>query len=91
MSDDRDSVWAQYTLRVQNRDEFRAQLQEKGIPTAVHYPVTMADQPAYKELVRCHDLTESRKAAEEVVSLPMYADMPAEDVEKTVQSILSLN
>lgn len=69
------SVWAQYTLRVPNRDQFQAKLQEKGVPTAVHYPIPMADQPAYKEIATAHDITHARKAAKEVVSLPMYPDM----------------
>lgn len=69
------SVWAQYTLRVPNRDQFQAKLQEKGVPTAVHYPIPMADQPAYKDIATAHDISHARKAATEVVSLPMYPDM----------------
>ncbi|MGE4132537.1 MAG: DegT/DnrJ/EryC1/StrS family aminotransferase [Bdellovibrionales bacterium] len=69
------SAWAQYTLQVPKRDLFQKQLQEKGIPTAVHYPRTMADQPAYKDNGRILDISVSRKMAEVVVSLPMYPDM----------------
>lgn len=69
------SVWAQYTLRVPNRDQFQAKLQENGVPTAVHYPIPMADQPAYKEISVVHDIPNARQAAKEVVSLPMYPDM----------------
>ena len=72
------SVWAQYTIEVDNREGFQAKLKEKGVPTAVHYPVTMADQPAYKENTRCMDISRARKATERVMSLPMYADMPDE-------------
>ena len=81
------SVWAQYTLRVPDREAFQASLKDKGVPTAVHYPITMADQPAYKEITTIHDITEARKAANEVVSLPMYPDM-AHDVQDQIIEII---
>ena len=83
------SVWAQYTLRVPDREAFQASLKEKGIPTAVHYPITMADQPAFKEITTVHDITQARKAANEVVSLPMYPDMPHDIQDQIIETILS--
>jgi UDP-2-acetamido-2-deoxy-ribo-hexuluronate aminotransferase len=44
---DRTSVFAQYTLLVQDRDALQARLHQAGIPTAVHYPVPLNEQPAY--------------------------------------------
>ncbi len=73
---DRGSSWAQYTLQVPGREQFQKALSEKGVPTAVHYPRTMPDQPAYKNIGRCHDIPVSRRLAEVVVSLPLYPDMP---------------
>ena len=75
VSDDCTSAWAQYTLQVNNRDDFQKSLQQKGVPTAVHYPITMPDQPAYKEIGRLHSAEVSRRLAQTVVSLPLYADM----------------
>jgi len=72
---DRGSVWAQYTIRVPNRDEFQRRMNELGVPTAVHYPSTMAEQPAYTKLVRAGKLPHATLASREVVSLPMYPDM----------------
>lgn len=72
---DRQSVWAQYTLWVPDRKVFQKRLQDVGVPTAVHYPITMADQPAYKETSTVHDISRARQAADHVVSLPMYPDM----------------
>ena len=69
------SVWAQYTLWVPDREKFQAHLQKKNVPTAVHYPITMADQPAYRETSTIHDISVARLAAKHVVSLPMYPDM----------------
>jgi UDP-2-acetamido-2-deoxy-ribo-hexuluronate aminotransferase len=70
------SVWAQYTLTITHRDLFQKKMMELGVPTTVHYPMTMPDQPWYKENTKCqHDITHSRWAANHVISLPMYPDM----------------
>lgn len=70
------SVWAQYTLTITNRDLFQKKMTELGVPTTVHYPMTMPDQPWYKENTPCqHDISQSRWAANHVLSLPMYPDM----------------
>ena len=69
------NVWAQYTLALVKRTEFQAFLQEKGVPTTVHYPSTMPAQPAYKNNGRSLPVPLADKAAQTVVSVPMYADM----------------
>jgi UDP-2-acetamido-2-deoxy-ribo-hexuluronate aminotransferase len=86
---DRQSVWAQYTLRVPNRDAFQKHLQEKGVPTAVHYPKTMGDQPAYTSISTVHDISVARKAANEVVSLPMYPDMTESIQNQIIEAVKS--
>ena len=72
---DRTSVFAQYTVFVENRESVQAILKEKGIPTAVHYPISMHMQPAYKELCCPECCPESVKAAKSVMSLPMHPDL----------------
>ena len=84
---DRGSVWAQYTLWVPDRAKFQAKLQEKSIPTAVHYPLTMCDQDAYKTTGRVLDIKTARLAAEHVVSLPMYPDMTTEIQDRVIEAI----
>lgn len=70
------SVWAQYTVTVTNRDLFQKKMSELQVPTAVHYPMTMPDQPWYqKNTPATHDISISRWAASHVVSLPMFPDM----------------
>jgi UDP-2-acetamido-2-deoxy-ribo-hexuluronate aminotransferase len=69
------SAWAQYTLRVSEREQFQAAMSQKGIPTSVHYPRAICDQPAYVERVRTVSAEQSRLAAAQVISLPMYPDM----------------
>ncbi len=64
------SAWAQYTIRVKNRDHVQAALLKKGIPTMVHYPLPLNRQPAVADLNAC--LPHGERAAEEVLSLPMH-------------------
>lgn len=75
MRADRDCVWAQYTVFVDDRAAVQAALQAQGIPTAVHYPKPLHHQPAYAQHC-CPDCCgESVKAAARVMSLPMSADL----------------
>jgi UDP-2-acetamido-2-deoxy-ribo-hexuluronate aminotransferase len=76
---DRDCVWAQYTVFVDERARVQSTLQAQGIPTAVHYPKPLHHQPAYKKLGRAEDCPQSTLAAERVMSLPMSADLKAAD------------
>lgn len=64
------SAWAQYTLRVAERDTVRQALSDAGIPTAVHYPVPLNRQPAVADL-SAH-LPVGDQMANEVLSLPMH-------------------
>jgi UDP-2-acetamido-2-deoxy-ribo-hexuluronate aminotransferase len=72
---DRTSVFGQYTVFVDEREELQDKLREAGIPTAVYYPVPMNAQPAYKHLC-CPDCTPlAAQAAKRVISLPMHPDL----------------
>jgi UDP-2-acetamido-2-deoxy-ribo-hexuluronate aminotransferase len=84
---DRTSVYAQYTVLVPNRERVRAILQEANIPTAVHYPVPVNLQPAYRHLC-CPGCTPVASwMAEHVMSLPMGPDLAAQD-QKRVTKVL---
>ncbi|MBW8848129.1 MAG: DegT/DnrJ/EryC1/StrS family aminotransferase [Burkholderiales bacterium] len=72
---DRDCVWAQYTVFVDDRDAVQAKLKAAGIPTAVHYPRPLHHQPAYAKYARAEDCPHSVQAAQRVMSLPMSADL----------------
>lgn len=83
-----ESVWAQYTVTVTNRDVFQKKMQELGVPTTVHYPMTMADQPWYaKNTPQRHDITHSRWAAQHVISLPMFPDMTVDQQSKVIAAV----
>jgi UDP-2-acetamido-2-deoxy-ribo-hexuluronate aminotransferase len=67
------SSWAQYTIRVRDRDKVQAHLQGKGIPTAIHYPIPMHAQEAFRHLgVGDGACPHASQAAREVLSLPMH-------------------
>jgi len=84
---DRDSVWGQYTVRVANRSAVQAVLAEAGIPTAVHYPKPLHRQPAYAKYGDPNGCPLSLVAADEVMSLPMSADLSEGDLERVVAAL----
>jgi len=66
------SVWAQYSVRVSNRDELQVKLKEQGIPTAVHYPMPLHLQEAFDYLgYQKGDFPISELVSREIMSLPM--------------------
>lgn len=82
---DRNSVYAQYTLKLEQRAAAQAALAAAGVPTAVHYPKPLHKQPAYAAhgaQVRCEV---SLQLAESVLSLPMSADLSDADQDRVVQ------
>jgi len=86
---DRTSVYAQCTVLVSDRAAVQKRLSEAGIPTAVHYPVPLNEQPAYKHLC-CSDCTPiAQQIAKRVMSLPMSPDLSAEDQDKIVGALLA--
>ena len=79
------SVYAQYTIQLDDRDEIARRLNEAGVPTAVHYPLPLHRQPAIAELdcVRT-SLAEAEAAAARVLSLPMGPDLDDEVQDRIV-------
>ncbi|MGB3290157.1 MAG: DegT/DnrJ/EryC1/StrS family aminotransferase [Burkholderiaceae bacterium] len=79
------SAWAQYTVRVANRDAVQATLHAAGIPTAVHYPIPLNQQPAVAN-PNAH-LPAGDAAAREVLSLPMHPYLPEDQAQKIAQAL----
>lgn len=78
---DRTSVYGQYTVFCDDRAAVQQRLAEAGVPTAVHYPIPLNEQPAYKNLC-CADCTPvAQYTAKRVMSLPMSADFDNETLE----------
>lgn len=84
---DRTSVFAQYTILTDEREALQERLGESGIPTAVHYPVPLNEQPAYKHLC-CPDCTPvAQQNAKRVMSLPMSPDLSEQEQRHIVKEI----
>jgi UDP-2-acetamido-2-deoxy-ribo-hexuluronate aminotransferase len=82
------SAWAQYTIRIGNRDRVQASLHAAGIPTTVHYPLPLNKQPAVEDISAL--LPEGDLAAQEVLSLPMHPYLIESDIELIAQNIINL-
>jgi dTDP-4-amino-4,6-dideoxygalactose transaminase len=82
------SAWHLYTLRARDRERLRAHLSARGIATAVHYPRPIHLQPAMAAAGgRPGDLPVSERLSEEVISLPLYPELPLETVERIADEV----
>jgi UDP-2-acetamido-2-deoxy-ribo-hexuluronate aminotransferase len=82
------SVYAQYTIQVSDREAVVKALHDKGIPTAVHYPVTLDRQPALASVMAgSADLAIAHALAERVVSLPMHPYLSEENLREIVAAV----
>lgn len=78
-------VYHQYVIRVAQRDKMAAYLSDHGVGTGIHYPVPVHLQPAY--VTPNGVLPETEKAAGEILSLPMYPQLPHDDVRRVARLI----
>jgi UDP-2-acetamido-2-deoxy-ribo-hexuluronate aminotransferase len=82
------SVYAQYTIQVEDRAKIEAGLKARGIPTAVHYPVPLHFQPVFSELGQgAGSFPISEAAAQRVLSLPMHPYLSEEHQNKVVEAL----
>jgi UDP-2-acetamido-2-deoxy-ribo-hexuluronate aminotransferase len=84
---DRDCVWGQYTVFVDERDRVQAALQAAGVPTAVHYPRPLHRQLAYASYAPAPGCPEAERAAQRVLSLPMSADLTESDQDRVIAAL----
>lgn len=81
-------VYAQYTVRVPNRDGVASKLKEQGIPTAVYYPKCLHEQPAFAACgYRWGDFPEAERASREVLSLPMHPFLTESEQDRIVSAL----
>ncbi|MDQ7733396.1 DegT/DnrJ/EryC1/StrS family aminotransferase [Halomonas sp. SpR1] len=78
------SAWAQYTILVKDRDETLGKLKEAGIPTAVHYPIPLNQQPAVKD--DTVNLPIGDEIAKKVMSLPMHPYLSTQDQIRVIEA-----
>jgi len=87
---DRSHTYHQYTVRVNagRRDQFRSFLSDRGIHTAVYYPVPSHLQPALAHLgYRKENFPEAEKASKEVVSLPIFPELTTAEREHLLSAL----
>jgi dTDP-4-amino-4,6-dideoxygalactose transaminase len=81
-------VYHQYTIRAERRDALQAHLEQSGIGTAVYYPLPLHLQPVFRELGgQPGDLPDTEQACREVLSLPMFPELTAEQQEYVVTCV----
>ena len=84
IKEQRTSVFAQYTLLVPDREQLKLAMQRAGIPTAIHYPVPLNEQPAYKQLSSQVPMPVANWLSKHVISIPMGPDLSNKDQQQVV-------
>jgi dTDP-4-amino-4,6-dideoxygalactose transaminase len=83
-----DHVFHQYTIRVEYRDALQKFLADRKIGNAIYYPVPLHLQPLYAELGhKLGDFPHSERAAQEVLSLPMYPELRSEQISTVANAV----
>ncbi len=84
-------IWNQYTLRVigaGGRDALRAHLSARGIGSEIYYPLPLHEQACFADLgYKADDFPVAHRLAGEVISLPIYPELPAEQLEQVCAAI----
>ena len=84
------SVWAQYTLKVDNREDFQARMKAAGVPTAVYYPIPMNRQTGYKNCpIAPHGLPVSDDISQRVISLPMHPYLDQSTQRRIIDAVVN--
>ena len=81
------STWAQYTIQVPDRAKLQDDLKEKGIPTAVYYPIPMSAQKGYAQYPSA-PVPVAEKIGKTVVSLPMHPYLDEATQDRIVEAVL---
>jgi UDP-2-acetamido-2-deoxy-ribo-hexuluronate aminotransferase len=82
------SVYAQYTIEVEDRADFQHEMELRGIPTTVHYPMALHLQPAFNHLGhREGEFPRAEAAAKRVVSLPMHPYLTESDLVSITEAV----
>ena len=104
ISDENSSVYAQYTIKVNNRERVVENMKKKGIPTSIHYPSLLPDQNALKYYIpknkkflknifskitfKSYDLKNAREIASKVLSLPMHPNLSEDNQNLVINSLM---
>jgi dTDP-4-amino-4,6-dideoxygalactose transaminase len=87
VSKNAEAVWHLFVIRVAERERLQSLLKQEGIATGVHYPIPLHLQPAYEHRRSSFELPATERAAREVLSLPMYAELKPEQIEAICNAV----
>jgi len=82
VKNNRTTPWAQYSIKVVNRDELQQKLKNAEVPTAIHYPMPLHLQECFKYLgYKGGDFSVAESVSKEIMSLPMNSNLRDEEIE----------
>lgn len=84
------SAYAQYTVEVENREHVQSELQKHGIPSMVHYPISLHQQPIFTEQYKGLVLPVTERIADRVLSLPMHPYMEKSEIELVAEKLIAI-
>jgi dTDP-4-amino-4,6-dideoxygalactose transaminase len=83
-----ESIFNQYTIRVERRDELQSYLKERGIGSAIYYPLPLHLQPCFAYLgYKEGQCPEAEKAAKQVLSLPIYPELTRSQQDEVIDAV----
>jgi dTDP-4-amino-4,6-dideoxygalactose transaminase len=83
-----ESIFNQYTIRVERRDELQAFLKQRGIGSAIYYPLPLHLQPCFSYLgYKEGQCPEAEKAAKQVLSLPIYPELNRSQLNEVIDAV----
>lgn len=84
------SIYNQYVIRAERRDELKAHLQEYGVAAAIYYPLGLHEQDCFADLgYKRGDFPETERATEVVLALPIFPGLKAEQIDFAAETIKS--
>ena len=85
-----ESIYNQYTIRVERRDELQSHLKNRGIGNAIYYPLPLHLQPCFAYLgYKPGSCPEAERAAREVLSIPIYPELAEAQMHEVVDAVRS--
>lgn len=82
------STWAQYTIRCTDRDGLASRLKDKGVPTAIYYPIPMPSQTGYRAYpVAAGGVPVSDRLSRDVISLPMHPYLDVQTQGRIIEAV----
>lgn len=88
LAPDRDHMYQTYAIRVKNREQVMEGLKARGVPSLIHYPIPVHLQEAYRDAgYKAGDFPVAEKIADEILSLPLFPHMTADQVKEVVTAL----